>query len=65
VGSDLKWLQSSYCESATCVEVATDGKMIAVRNSQAPADVLWFTPDEWRAFTEGCVAGDFYPENMS
>lgn len=55
----MEWQRSSACESATCVEVTMDRGMIGVRNSQAPADILWFTRDEWEAFAKGTENGEF------
>jgi hypothetical protein len=47
------WQKSSHSGSGNnCVEVATIGPRVAVRDSKNPhAPHLAFTPEEWRAFT--------------
>lgn len=55
----MNWIKSSACESATCVEVSIQLDSVAVRNSACPADVLWFTHQEWSAFLQGASHGDF------
>jgi hypothetical protein len=57
--TELNWIKPSACESAACAEVAFEDGMVALRNSNTPADVLWFTQEEWEAFTLGAKAGDF------
>lgn len=62
----MDWTRSSRCDGGTCVEVAVyDGSgtensnMVAVRNSQVPGEIAWFTPIEWAEFLNGVKAGDF------
>ncbi len=56
------WRTSSFCgPNGPCVEFAElpDGG-VGVRDSKDPASpVLRFTPQEWRAFIAGAVAGEF------
>jgi hypothetical protein len=55
----MNWVKAKACESAACAEVAFEDNQVALRNSNKPADVLWFTQEEWEAFTAGAKAGDF------
>jgi Domain of unknown function (DUF397) len=57
----LNWRKSSYSNSnAQCVEVATVGADIAVRDSKDPdGPALILTAQEWQAFTAGMAAGQF------
>jgi predicted secreted Zn-dependent protease len=71
----MKWTRSSRCEGGSCVEVAVDPNSTVrgasvevakapdggflVRSSQAQADVLYFTPEEWDAFVQGVVDHEF------
>lgn len=46
--------------SANCVEVAFGSRDVFVRDSKNPdGPVLTFTPDEWAAFLDGVIAGEF------
>lgn len=56
---EVNWTRSTRCEQGACVEVHADHEMIGVRNSQIPGEVVWFDRDEWRAFREGILAGEF------
>jgi hypothetical protein len=57
-----RWAKSSLSFSnGNCVEIASlpDGN-IGVRDSKNPeGPILRFTPDEWKAFTEGVRKGEF------
>lgn len=55
------WRRSSKCESsAACVEVATGGGDVLVRDSKNPdGPVLQFTLAGWDAFVAGVRDGDF------
>jgi predicted secreted Zn-dependent protease len=56
----LAWRRSRRCSNGTCVEVATDGRQIFVRDSKNSRNaVLAFTPEEWAAFVGGVREGDF------
>jgi Domain of unknown function (DUF397) len=59
--SGLTWRKSSYSNGqANCVEVATIGPGIAVRDSKDPdGPVLIFGAGEWRAFTNRMTAEEF------
>jgi Domain of unknown function (DUF397) len=52
--SSAKWRKSSYSGNSggDCVEVASSGQGIAVRDSKAPErPALAFTPGSWQEFT--------------
>jgi len=52
------WRKSSYSGSGNnCVEVASTGHGVAVRDSKTQGETLTFTVPEWRAFTEAMKAG--------
>jgi Domain of unknown function (DUF397) len=56
-----RWRKSSRCGSTTCVEVAKISGQYLIRDSKDPAGtVLSFTEQEWTAFVQGVVAGDFH-----
>jgi Domain of unknown function (DUF397) len=55
----LVWVKSARCESSHCVEVASLGDGMAVRNSTSPATHLTFTAEDWTAFLAGVRHGDF------
>jgi hypothetical protein len=72
--TSVEWRKSSRSgNGANCVEIATvdarlfpidkaqtAGRLFLVRDSKDPdGPVLSFTPDEWRAFTEGVKDGEF------
>jgi Domain of unknown function (DUF397) len=59
--SDALWRKSSYSNGqANCVETAAvgqDSRLVAVRDSKAPAGpVLVFPPSTWRRFTTSVKA---------
>lgn len=57
--ANATFVKSTFCEGGSCVEVAKT-EVIGVRNSSDPdSPVLLFTRDEWDAFTDGMLAGDF------
>ena len=46
-----QWRRSTYCANGACIEVATDGPRVGIRDSKAPAaGELWLSPVEFRAF---------------
>lgn len=59
--TDAPWRTSSFTANVNCVEVADFGPAgVAVRDSKNPTGpVLEFNPREWRAFLDGCAAGEF------
>jgi Domain of unknown function (DUF397) len=53
------WFRA-YCEEGACVEVASTGGGVAMRDSKDQnGPMLRFTPAEWAAFLAGAKAGDF------
>ncbi len=58
--TQLNWQKSSKCDSATCVEVASTGDQIVVRDSkEIDGPVLRFSAAQWSSFVAGVRAGDF------
>ena len=58
--SELRWIKSSFCESGNCVEIASTGAQILIRDSKQPQGPhLEFTRQEWEAFEAGMGRGDF------
>lgn len=56
----FEWRKSSFCGNSACVQVATVGGGVVVRDSEDPSGpVLAFTRDEWAAFVAGVNAGEF------
>jgi hypothetical protein len=56
----LHWRKSSFSSIGNCVEVASDGSEVLVRDSKDPAGlVLRYTRDEWDAFLRGSKTGEF------
>lgn len=57
--ASMEWVRAKGCEGGHCVEVAVEYGYILVRNSDQPLEIIRFTPNEWAAFTNGVVCGDF------
>jgi hypothetical protein len=56
----VAWRKSSRCGSATCVEVARAGEVVAVRDSKRQdSPILAYSGDSWVAFLAGVKAGEF------
>lgn len=53
------WRKSLRCESGACVEVATDGPLVGMRNSTLPEVELELGAASWRQFIEGVRNGEF------
>ena len=54
------WMRSSKCAASSCVEVASMGSLVLVRDSKAPdTPYLSYTSEEWQAFIAGVKAGEF------
>lgn len=54
------WHKSTASLESNCVEVATDGEFVGVRDSKNPdGPVLTFTGGEWKAFLKGAENGEF------
>lgn len=54
------WRKSSASGSGNCVEVASSGQSILVRDTKnRDGGVLTFTSGEWQAFVTGVEAGEF------
>jgi len=57
-GTD-SWRKSSRCDTSACVEIATAGDAVLLRNSTVAHDVLSLPVDAWRSFVDGVKYGDF------
>ena len=56
----MKWMKSSYCADATCVEVAVDGDHVAMRDGKNPHGARICMPKaDWETFLYRVAAGDF------
>jgi hypothetical protein len=58
-GGQPQWRRSRYCANTDCVEITRLNGIIMLRNSTHPRTVVRYTPQEWRTFTQGLLAGDF------
>jgi hypothetical protein len=57
------WRRSSSCESGACVEIASLGQSIAIRNSESPeGPVLTCTSQQWEVFVAAVQDGAFNAE---
>jgi Domain of unknown function (DUF397) len=54
------WLRPRRCSAGMCVEVAFTSAQVLVRSSRQPqGPVLSFTREEWEAFVDEVVDGEF------
>ena len=53
------WSTSTRCEAGACVEVATGGPLVGLRNSTLPQVELDIDAASWRRFVAGVKAGKF------
>jgi hypothetical protein len=52
------WRHSSFCNGGTCLEIAVQGGVIAVRDSRNPeGPVLRFSAERWQEFVGGIKSG--------
>jgi len=55
-----QWRKSSFSVGDSCVECATTGRAVWVRDSKDPqGPELAFDPEAWTAFIAGVRRGDF------
>ena len=56
----VRWIKSSKCDSASCVEVAFHEGEVIVRESDQPLrPSLYFKLAEWEGFIAGAKLGEF------
>jgi hypothetical protein len=56
----VRWMKSSRCDNASCVEVARIGEDVGIRDSKlAGGPILTFSRSQWSSFVAGVRAGDF------
>jgi hypothetical protein len=59
-GEELTWVKARRSVATNaCVELASDGEWIALRNTRDPDVVLRFTRAEIRAFLRAAEDGEF------
>jgi allophanate hydrolase subunit 1 len=56
---DKDFHKSSFCVVATSIEVASDEKVVAIRDSKKKENVQYHTKDDWDVFVKGVKAGEF------
>ncbi|MFJ2867112.1 DUF397 domain-containing protein [Kitasatospora sp. NPDC087314] len=58
--SQLNWQKSSFSgDRADCVEIASDGELVYIRESDDPAHVVTTTRTKLDAWIRGAKAGEF------
>ncbi|MCX4687262.1 DUF397 domain-containing protein [Kitasatospora purpeofusca] len=56
----LNWQKSSYSgENMDCVEIASDGHAVHIRESDEPGAVITTTKAKFTAWLQGAKAGEF------
>jgi predicted secreted Zn-dependent protease len=56
----LTWRTALSCDGGACVQVATDRKIVLIRNSRQPGGpMLEYSPEEWHGFISGIKKGYF------
>lgn len=64
--SERSFRKSSFCANATCVEVATGGEAVVIRDGKDPDGLVYgFPVESWRAFVRGAKAGEFDVDRSS
>jgi hypothetical protein len=60
-GANIQWRRPRRCGTeSTCVEVAFDGELVLVRNSQAPdGPTAAFDRQEWAEFVAAVKTDEF------
>lgn len=58
-GSGTKWIKSTKCESAHCVQVAFPEADTVLLGSTQLDVILHFDKSEWAAFVAGAEDGEF------
>jgi hypothetical protein len=56
---NMLWRKSSFCAAGECAEIGRKDGLILIRNSQSPAVVVTYTPEEFRALRLGIQSGEF------
>ncbi|MFG2173751.1 DUF397 domain-containing protein [Streptomyces niveus] len=57
---EISWQKSSFSTGNTnCVELATSGDSILLRESDSPHEIVATSPEKLRAFILGVKAGEF------
>ncbi|MYY11134.1 DUF397 domain-containing protein [Streptomyces sp. SID4919] len=59
---EIQWQKSSHSsggDGGQCIEIATEGDTVLLRESDTPGTVVTTTPEKLRAFLLGIKAGEF------
>jgi hypothetical protein len=60
LADELHWIKGSRSVgTGACLELASAGEMIALRNSRDPGNVLYYTKAEIAAFIDAARVGEF------
>jgi hypothetical protein len=55
-----EWIRSSFCDTGACLEIASAGGDVLVRDSKSPEQAhLRLGARAWTEFLDGVIAGDF------
>ena len=55
----MKWKKSSFCSDNACVEIAFEGDVVAVKDSDPGRDPLRLTRAQWNDFVRGIQEDEF------
>ena len=56
----VSWVKSSFCSDTACVEAATFGSDVVMRDGKhRDRPFLRFSQGEWHAFLDAIAAGEF------
>ncbi|WP_405642299.1 DUF397 domain-containing protein [Streptomyces uncialis] len=59
---EIQWQKSTHSsggDGGQCIEIATEGDTVLLRESDTPGTVVTTTPEKLRAFLLGIKAGEF------
>lgn len=65
-GGSLVWRRSTFCNATTCVEVASSGRTVLVRDSEFPdGPVLKCSDLVWHTFLRAAIAGKYDSDRLT
>lgn len=58
---DQDFRKSSFCsvKGGGCIEIASDGMVVGIRDSEDKQDIQWHTKADWDVLVKGIKAGEF------